>query len=394
LGRNKIDAADVVPRPSREASTTGPPSRPELPPVASSSVASAVIAAEDARRARATPQIRDVAALAGVSVGTVSNVINHPERVTARTRTLVEDAIAELQFIPNQQARVIAGLSSDVIGLVVLDTASPFYMGASRAVEHAVRQAGHVVMLCNSESDVERERELLTMLAAQRVRGVLLTPADQADDEGVINIEIPNGLPVVFLDYEGGPDECSISVDNVLGARLAVEHLLRQGHERVAFIGGPPGLRQFTQRSKGVIDAIVGAGLDPDTALVEVSASGLGVPEGERAVELLLAGDLPSAIFCGNDMLAFGAYRGLSRSGIRVPEDVVLIGYDDIDFAQDWVVPISTVRQPIGELGSLAAQLLLEHAVGGEAHVHRQIVLTPELVLRASSDQRVRGATV
>ena len=389
--RDKIDATDAALRRASGASTTAKPAGPELPSAASASVASAVIAAEDARRARASPQIRDVAALAGVSVGTVSNVINHPERVTARTRRLVEDAIAELRFIPNQQARVIAGLSSDVIGLVVLDTSSPFYMGASRAVEQAVRAAGHVVMLCNSESDVEREQELLTMLAAQRVRGVLLTPADQADDNGIIHIEAPNGLPVVYLDYEGGPDECSVSVDNVLGARLAVEHLLRQGHDRVAFVGGPPGLRQFTQRSKGVIDAIVGAGLDPETALVEVSASGLGVPEGERAVELLLAGDLPSAVFCGNDMLAFGVYRGLSRAGIRVPEDVVLIGYDDIDFAQDWVVPISTVRQPIGELGALAAQLLLEHAVGGEAHTNRQVVLKPELVLRASSDRHAHG---
>ena len=331
--------------------------------------------------------IRDVAALAEVSTGTVSNTINHPERVHPRTRSAVERAIAELGFVPNQQARVLTGASSNVIGLVVLDVESPFYMEAAHAIERAVRESGHVVMLCNSEGEVAREAGLLTMLAAQRVRGVLLAPAS-SDDESDRYAELPGDLPVVLLDFEGGPGHCSISVDNVAGGRLAVQHLLDLGHSQIAFIGGPAGLRQFAQRARGAREAITEAGLDPETALLEVAVSGIGIPDGRRAVELLLESHVPDAIFCGNDMLAFGAYRGLVDAGYRVPDDVAIVGYDDIDFAKDWVVPLTSVRQPIDGLGSGAAQLLLEHSSRDDAHVHRQVVLQPELVIRRSTGQR------
>ncbi|MCR2792298.1 LacI family transcriptional regulator [Microbacterium sp. zg.Y625] len=332
-------------------------------------------------------RLRDVAERAAVSTGTVSNTINHPERVHPRTRAVVLDAIEALGFVPNQQARVLTGAASNIIGLVVLDVESPFYMETAHAIERAVRESGHVVMLCNSEGEPVRESELLTMLAAQRVRGVLLAPA-AAEIGATWHRRLPQNLPVVLLDFPGGPKQCSVAVDNVAGGRLGVRHLLDLGHERIAFVGGSPSLRQFAQRSSGAREELAAAGLDPRRALVEVSTSGLGIRDGQRAVELLLQSDLPDAIFCGNDMLAFGVYRGLAAAGIRVPEDIALVGYDDIDFAKDWIVPLTSVRQPIDELGRRAAQLLIEHSSRDEAHEHRQLTLQPELVVRRSSDRR------
>jgi LacI family transcriptional regulator len=327
-------------------------------------------------------RLKDVAALAGVSAGTVSHTLNHPERVVPETRKLVLDAIGQLGFVPNAHARALKGAASTVIGLVVLDIGSPFFMQAARAVERTAREAGHVVILGSSDDDPERESALLRILAAQRVRGCLLTPAEAAPSRAWFT---RHRLPVVLLDYRGGPGECWVAVDHVAGARLAVGHLLGLGHSRVAFVSGPPALRQMVERGQGARAAIVDAGLDPADVLLEVKREGFGIADGIAAAEQLVATGVPSAVFCGNDMLAFGVYRELRRAGLRIPEDVALVGYDDVEFAADWVVPLTSVRQPIDELGSLAAQLLFEHAAGQSEHRHRQIVLQPELVVRESS---------
>ncbi|MGL3149363.1 LacI family DNA-binding transcriptional regulator [Microbacterium sp. A82] len=345
------------------------------------------MAAAEGPSPRGPVRLRDVAQLAGVATGTVSNTINHPERVHPRTRTLVQDAIRELGFIPNQQARVLMGAASNVIGLVVLDVESPFYMETAHTIERAVRESDHVVMLCNSEGDLDREEALLSMLAAQRVRGVLLAPATP-ESHADRYLDLPGKLPVVLIDFDGGEHQCSVAVDNFLGGRLAIRHLLDLGHKNIAFIGGSPDLRQFARRAAGARQEMLDAGLDPKQHLTEVSVSGIGIRDGQRAAELLLDAGVPDAIFCGNDMLAFGAYRALVGAGLSVPDDVALVGYDDIDFAKDWIMPLTSIRQPIDDLGQIAAELLLEHSSGDEQHVHRHVILEPELVVRRSSDQR------
>ena len=180
-------------------------------------------------------------------------------------------------------------------------------------------------------------------------------------------------------------------MDHVAGGQLAVRHLLELGHPRVAFVGGPVALRQMADRARGARAAIVDAGLDPDDVLVEVIQEGFGIGDGIDGAERLLATGLPSAVFCGNDMLAFGVYRRLRQAGLRIPEDIALVGYDDVDFAADWVVPLTSVRQPTDQLGYLAAQLLFEHTAGQPDHRHRQIMLQPELVVRQSSGPPVPG---
>jgi LacI family transcriptional regulator len=331
------------------------------------------------------PRLKDVAAFAGVSAGTVSHTLNHPERVLPATRKRVLDAIAQLGFVPDAHARALKGGPVRVIGLVVLDIGSPFFMQAARAVERCARDAGHVVILSSSDDDSEREKALLRILAAQRVRGCLLTPVVKPPTRSWLS---RHGLPTVLLDHPGSRNECWVAVDHVAGARLAVAHLLALGHPRVAFVGGPVALRQMTDRALGARAAILDAGLDPGAVLVEVWQEGFGIADGIAAAERLLAGALPSAVFCGNDMLAFGVYRRLRQAGLRIPDDVALVGYDDVDFAADWVVPLSSVRQPTDDLGYLAAQLLFEHASGEPGHRHRQVMLQPELVVRQSSGAR------
>lgn len=332
----------------------------------------------------APPSMKEVAALAGVSVGTVSNTINRPGMVRRHTREAVESAIEQLGFVPNQHARVLTGISSQVIGLVVLDVVNPFFMEVARAVERAASEAGHMVILCNSENLSENEDRLMRMLAAQRVRGVLLTPAGSSPSKQRERIS-NDRLPVVYLDYERSSEDCSVSVDDIHGARLAVEHLIKTGHERIAFVGGPKSLRQMAQRVQGARAAIIGAGLDPESSLITIHTPGIGIQDGIYAGTKLLEGSLPTGIICGNDMMAFGVYRSLNQTGLRAPNDFSLIGYDDVDFAADWVVPLTSVRQPIDELGYRAAKLLLEHSANDPGHIHQQVVLQPELIIRHST---------
>lgn len=345
---------------------------------------------EGHRQAPSPVRMGEVAAHAGVSVGTVSNTLNHPERVSPSTRDRVHAVIRELGFVPNQHARVLMGAPSNVIGLLVVDVLSPFFMAIAHAVEREAREASHVVILCNSENEHTKEFSLLQMLAAQRVRGALLSPAGGGEP----TVEGLHGFPVVYLDYEAGPEGCSVSVDHVAGGRLAAEHLLSMGHRRLAFVGGRPGMHQFQLRTQGMRDAMVAVGLDPAHALIEVHEEGIGLDSGTRAAQRLVEDGLPSGICCGNDMIAFGVFRELRRRGIRVPEDVALVGYDDVEFAESWIVPLTSIRQPTSEMGRRAAQLLFEHAADKPDHQHQQIVLQPELIARETSRQNYRSGLV
>lgn len=328
--------------------------------------------------------IDDVAARAGVSLGTVSNTLNRPEIVSAKTRERVQAAIADLGYVANQHARQLGGGMSRVIGLVVIDVSNPFFTEAARGVEDAATEADHAVILCNSDDSVEREERHLRTLAAERVRGVLITPSRSTRSAHVILAE--HDIPFVYLDRQGSTDECSVAVDDVRGGDIAMTHLLELGHRDVAYVAGPTSVRQHADRLEGARDAVARFGLDPAEAIVVSHNDGMDISAGSVAIERLLRQPhRPSAVFCANDVLAFGAYRALARHGIRVPDDMALIGYDDIDFAADWIVPMSSVRQPTRRLGYEAARLLLDHSSGSPEHEHQQIVFQPELVVRQST---------
>lgn len=335
-----------------------------------------------------TTSIRDVALRAGVAVGTVSNVLNRPDQVSEATRVRVLDAIAELGFVRNETARQLRAGSSRTVGLVVLDMSNPFFTDVARGVEEIVDAAGLSLILCNTDDQPARERTHLTALAEQRVQGVLITPTAELSDEIAALRE--RGVPVVLVDRRAPDgDSCAVSTDDVLGGRLAAEHLLERGHRRIAFIGGASGLPQVQERHAGVVEAV---SEQQDAQLTVFSPAELTVAGGREAAARIVgvpAGRRPTAAVCANDLIALGVLQEMVRHDVRVPDEFAIVGYDDIDFAAAAAVPLTSVSKPRQELGRRAAELLLDE--GNPNHVHQQPVFEPVLVVRESSMTRRPG---
>ena len=338
--------------------------------------------------------IREVAARAGVSVGTVSNVLNRPDIVAEATRDRVQAAIQALGFVRNESARQLRAGRSRTIGLVVLDVANPFFTDVARGVEDEASKSGLAVILCNSDEQLDKENRYLELLEEHRVQGVLITPV--AGDTRHLDRLQRRGTPVVLVDSKsttGG--QCSVSVDDVLGGQMAVSHLLDGGHDRIAFVGGPANLRQVADRRDGAVRALQAAGRKPGE-LILLETTTLNVGGGRQAgaqIAELPASRRPTAAFCANDLVALGLLQEMTQRGIRVPRDLAIVGYDDIEFAGGAAVPLTSVRQPRQQLGRSAAQLLLEEATDTGTHRHRQVMFRPELEIRQSSQPGVSAST-
>jgi LacI family transcriptional regulator len=334
---------------------------------------------------RETASVVDVAARAGVSVGTVSNVLNRPERVAPSTRERVLQAIDELGFVRNEAARQLRAGRSRTIGLVVLDVRNPFFTDLAAGAEGVAASLGLSVVLCNSNDDTSREHHYLSSLREQRAFGILITPVGSRTS--TIDEIRRRGIPVVLVDRAARGNECSVSVNDHVGSELAVSHLIDQGHRRIGFVGGPLSITQVSQRLAGARAAIAAAGL-PHDALTMIETSRLDVEQGRATGEQLAAiaaRQRPTAAFCANDLLALGLLQDTVRRGLSVPGDLAIVGYDDIDFAAAATVPLTSVRQPRSQLGKAAMEMLIEEATDGKTHRHRQIVFEPELIVREST---------
>jgi LacI family transcriptional regulator len=332
--------------------------------------------------------MRDVALRAGVSTATVSNVLNRPGIVATATRDRVQAVIDDLGFVRNESARQLRAGRSRFIGLIVLDVANPFFTDVARGAEDLANEAGLAVILCNSDEQSSRERRYLDLLEEHRVRGILISPTGDSTDR--LEEIRRRGIPVVLVDRHGRGGRCSVSVDDVHGGDLAVTHLLDNGHRRLAYIGGPFKIRQVQDRYDGAVQALRRAGLD-ESAVRVVEIPTLNVACGKQAAVVLADLPLeerPTAVFCANDLVALGVLQELTRQQIVVPDEIAIVGYDDIDFAEAAAVPLSSVRQPRMQLGRAAAELLIEESGGDPRHKHRQVVFEPELVVRRSSAGR------
>ncbi|WP_335983044.1 MULTISPECIES: LacI family DNA-binding transcriptional regulator [Streptomycetaceae] len=330
--------------------------------------------------------IKDVARQAGVSVGTVSNVINRPDLVSEETRDRVQSVIKQLGYVRSESARQLRAGQSRIMALLVLDMGNPFFVDVARGAESAAREAELGVMLCNSGQSASEEATYISLFAEQRVRGVLLTPADPTGAS--LELLRQQNVPFVLVDRGAGEadDGCSVSVDDTIGGALAGRHLVSAGHRTIAYISGPPHLQQVKDRRDGMLQALAEAGLGPE-ALLEIPAQRLDVAAGRDAASRLLGlAQRPTAVFCANDLLALGVLQVVYAAGIAVPRDLAIVGYDDIEFAAAAVVPLTSVRQPAAEMGRMAAELLLEETGPRAAlHQHQRAVLLPELVVRGSS---------
>ncbi|SDB81699.1 transcriptional regulator, LacI family [Raineyella antarctica] len=338
----------------------------------------------------ARPTIRDVARAAGVSVGTVSNALNRPDVVSADTLGRIEQAIEDLGFVRNASASQLRTGSSPTVGVVVTEISNPFFVEASTAMERRIRDEKCLMMLASSHGNAATEARLLRHFQEQNVRGVLLTPSD--DDLSAAETLVAAGIPVVLFDVHGTSEKVSsVAADDVSGADAAVGHLLDLGHRRIAFLDGPIEVHQARDRLAGARLAYERRGLSPEEAGLRVVHLPQFDAEAGAAgtARLLRSEDEPcTAIFCANDLMALGVYRVLRQHDISVPEQMSVVGYDDITLAAQLSVPLTTVRQPMVRIGFTAADLLFRHE---ERAAH--LLFKPELIIRDSTAAPVAGRT-
>jgi LacI family transcriptional regulator len=324
--------------------------------------------------------VRDVAKRAQVSLGTVSNVINTPDSVRPRTRARVEKAMRELGFVGSRAAGQLRSRKSGLVGVVLPDVGNPYWADVLRGVESVLEEHDLTLVVGSSHQDPARQGRLLRAFAQQGVDGLLVAPIDKLRSWEPF---ADRRLGVVALENGDVPDAgSSISLDNVDGARQAVTHLLELGHRSIAFINGPGNVPWCVERREGVLAGIHAAGLDVSEVLIEVEVSDLTAAMGVTATDQLWGTHEPTAILCANDLVALGALLSLQRRGLKVPEDVSLVGYDDVEFVEALRPPLTTVRQPSFEVGVIAGQMLLSGATreGGEREL-----LAPSLIVRQST---------
>ncbi|MFI9330954.1 LacI family DNA-binding transcriptional regulator [Kitasatospora sp. NPDC052868] len=332
------------------------------------------------------PTLEEVAARAGVGRGTVSRVINGSSRVSEQAKEAVGRAIAELGYVPNRAARALAGSRTDAVALVVPETearlfAEPYFLDIIRGVSAELGAADKQLLLTLIRTEQERQR-FEQYLAAQRVDGVLLVSVHR--DDPLPDQVRALGLPTV-LNGRRSPQEpvAYVDSDNVGAGRSAVEHLAGRGRSRIATITGPPDMDAAEGRLAGYRQGLAAAGLPVDEGLV---AAGDFTEEGGRRAMRELLDRRPDldAVFAASDLMAVGALAVLRARGLDVPGDVALVGVDDSPVARHLDPPLTTVRQPIEQMGRMMAGLLLRQIAGEEAEPSR-LVLPTELVVRQSS---------
>jgi LacI family transcriptional regulator len=322
--------------------------------------------------------ISDVADRAGVSVGTVSNVVNRPERVAEDTRRRVREAIVALGWVPNGSAATLRAGRATLVGLIVPDIRNPFFTEVARGAEDMAAANGEAIVVCNTDWLLASERRALEALARQRVRGVIINPA--GEDERYLEWLGDRGIARVLLDHRRSAGlVSSVVVDDVLGGRLAGDHLVQLGHRRIALVNGPMSIPQCEDRRLGLLAALAGGGLEPERDLIAIEVETMDATSGLAAVDQILTSSPPTAVFCANDLLAIGVIHGLRKRGLRAPDDVAVVGYDDVELAAMTDPPLTTVHQPTYELGATAYELL-----SGSAQPERRS-FSPHLVQREST---------
>ena len=326
------------------------------------------------------PTIEDVARRAGVSVGTVSNVLSNARFVRLATRAQVEQAIQELGFRPNRLARALVSRRTNTIGLVLPDIANPFFAELARGAEDILGEQDYVVVLGNSDNDPRKEQRYLSNFDDRRIDGIIVVIAAASDAADVRGLA--NQLPTVAVDrtvprWRGD----TVVGDNRLGMSLAVKHLAELGHDRLAFIDGDSRLSTASERHDGFLQAVETAGLQVHSYSEGAFTFESGFAQGEA---LLRGANRATAVCAANDLLALGVLSAALEHGCRVPDDLSVVGYDDIAYARLASPGLTTVRQPAYDMGTAAARLLLGRLAGARRR-SRHLVMEPSLMIRAST---------
>jgi DNA-binding LacI/PurR family transcriptional regulator len=317
-----------------------------------------------AKRPLRQPSIKDIARLAKVSHPTVSRALQNSPLVNAKTAAKIRKIADETGYRASAVARGLVTRRTRTIGLVVTTVNDPFAGEVALGIEQAANDHGYSVFLANSNADAERERKMVQTFAEQRVDGIVVTSSRVGAEYLPLLAEMM--VPMVLVnDQYPGEFVHSVMIDNVGGSRAAAKHLIELGHRRIAYVGDRTGYQSDAERLAGYKEALAAAGI---AFAPELCVAGDSTPEGAmRAVDRLLAlGDAPTAICCYNDMTALGAMRAAAARGLRVPEDVSVTGFDDLFFASYLQPPLTTVRQPMRQMGRMAMDNLLKLMSGEE----------------------------
>lgn len=326
--------------------------------------------------------IKEVAEYAGVSQATVSRVLNHHAYISDDVRQRVQQAMDALGYQPNRSARRLRAHSSDIMGLIIPDIQNHLFQTLVRGVEDAAYARQLNVVLCNTDDNPDKQTAYLRVMQAERAAGVVVIPT-RSNDGPVLAPVREAGIPVVLVDREVVNFEADIvKADNVRGACEATTHLIRLGYQRIAIIAGTQSLTPGRERLRGCYEAFDEMGIRVDPALVKVGNFRLESGY-ELTRECMSMAEPPDAIFVANNLMSLGALRALHELGIRIPEQVALVGFDDMPWAGDLNPPLTTVSQPGYELGQQAVRLLLQRAESPDLP-YNKVILQPRLVVRRS----------
>jgi LacI family transcriptional regulator len=329
--------------------------------------------------------IREVATLAEVSLGTVSHYINHPARVSPEKQQRIQRAIDQLGFVRNNAAWQLRLGRSATMAYIAPDVSNPFFATIAEGVEQRAAAEGFSVFIANSGRSREREDAYLELFEAQRVQGLLVASHDPIE-ERLLQLR-QRGTPSVLVGQRAVSDQQpSVSIDDVTGGYLAARHLLDCGRKRIAFVGGPLGIRQVADRLEGASKAIAE---NPEATLEVINVADRTIAEG-RVVAAGIARrpeeSRPDAVFAVNDLLALGLLQALVVDhGVSVPDDIALVGYDDIEFGESSIIPLTSIRAPHEEFGIAAVELLIAELSGEPSDAPKHVVFPPHLVVRGST---------
>ena len=332
--------------------------------------------------------IRDVAKRAGVAPMTVSRVLNNSGYVSPETRTRVEAAAGELNYVPNMLARSFRSQRTDTLALIVTDITNPFWTTVARGVEDVANKQGYTVIFCNTDENEEKQTQYLSMLVSRRVDGVLLTPA-RSQPEPVRMLQ-QQGVEVVVLDRRvPGAEVDVVRSASTVGARRLTDYLIEQGHRRIAMLGGPTDVSSANERVDGYRRALQEAGIKFDPALVFRSAFTVGAGR-EVAEACLQLTPMPTAIFAANNFIAAGAIQAIGEAGLDVPDDISIVSFDDLSSSYLTEPFLTVMAQQAYELGATAARRLLQRIEQPELEPE-EIVLSTDLIVRESVRNMASG---
>jgi LacI family transcriptional regulator len=330
--------------------------------------------------------IQDVAKLAGVSIATVSRVLNGTARVNSDVKARVDAAIQELRYQPSPAARSLRVNRSRMIGLLVSDIQNPFFIRLIQGVEDEAQRKGYSLILCNSDENPQKEQHYLDVLCAERVAGVIIVPT--REQQRALKQFQEHEIPVVAVDRRVKDSSIdAVLIDNIRGAHEAVAHLIANGYRRIGAITGPMTVTTGWERIVGYRQALHEAGIAHDPVLEQ--SGPFRVESGRQlAKELLDLEDPIDALFVGSNLLTIGAIDSITTRNLRIPTDLAIVGYDELPWTSTGSISLTTVTQPVYELGSTAALRLFQRLQNPTQQARQEIILTPTLSISGSSRSR------